>query len=194
MSRCGRFIGQDRGGLEKILSQRSSEEGRLPLPSPSAFVIGALETGCSVSFAMARFRVFGARLVRLGNSMSWPRRFGFAETRPGILRHKFRVLCANIDIRRTRQRPRDDALRRHARLGRSASLYRHNILYCKRFHLRDAGRPGAAFPREAWERGRFKKGSGTVAGAAGHRPKVGRVLCITVPDPFLDPGNIEKGD
>jgi hypothetical protein len=33
---------------------------------------------------------------------------------------------------------------------------------------------------------RFKKGSGTVAGTAGHRPKVGRVLRTTVPDPFLN--------
>jgi type II secretory pathway component PulF len=32
----------------------------------------------------------------------------------------------------------------------------------------------------------FKKGSGTVAGTAGHRPKVGRVLRTTVPDPFLN--------
>ncbi len=33
----------------------------------------------------------------------------------------------------------------------------------------------------------FKKGSGTVAGTAGHRPKVGRVLRTTVPDPFFNP-------
>jgi molybdopterin molybdotransferase len=32
----------------------------------------------------------------------------------------------------------------------------------------------------------FKKGSGTVAGTAGHRPKVGQVLRTTVPDPFLN--------
>ena len=32
----------------------------------------------------------------------------------------------------------------------------------------------------------FKKASGTVAGTAGHRPKVGRVLRTTVPDPFLN--------
>ena len=38
------------------------------------------------------------------------------------------------------------------------------------------------FPAKAW----FKKGSGTVAGTAGHRPKVGRVLRTTVPDPFLN--------
>ncbi len=31
----------------------------------------------------------------------------------------------------------------------------------------------------------FKKGSGTVAGTAGHRPEVGRVLRTTEPDPFL---------
>ncbi len=34
--------------------------------------------------------------------------------------------------------------------------------------------------------GGFKKGSGTVAGTAGHRPKVGRVLRTKVPDPFLN--------
>ena len=34
-----------------------------------------------------------------------------------------------------------------------ASLYRHNILYCKRFRLRDAERPGVVFPREASSRG-----------------------------------------
>ena len=33
-----------------------------------------------------------------------------------------------------------------------ASLYRHNILYCKRFRLLDAERPAVAFPREAGER------------------------------------------
>jgi NADH:ubiquinone oxidoreductase subunit 4 (subunit M) len=33
----------------------------------------------------------------------------------------------------------------------------------------------------------FKRGAGTVAGTAGHRPKVGRVLRTTVPDPFLNP-------
>ena len=33
----------------------------------------------------------------------------------------------------------------------------------------------------------FKKGSGIVAGTAGHRPKVGRVLRTTVPDLFLNP-------
>ena len=32
-------------------------------------------------------------------------------------------------------------------------MYRHNILYCKRFRLRGEERPGIAFPREAWERG-----------------------------------------
>ena len=37
----------------------------------------------------------------------------------------------------------------------------------------------------------FKKGSGTVAGTAGHQPKVGRVLRTTVPDPFLNP--VEQG-
>ena len=37
--------------------------------------------------------------------------------------------------------------------------------------------------KAAW----FKKGSGTAAGTAGHRPKVGRVLRTTVPDPFLNP-------
>jgi hypothetical protein len=37
-------------------------------------------------------------------------------------------------------------------------------------------------PFSAW----FKKGSGTVAGTAGHRPKVGQVLRTTVPDPFLN--------
>ena len=31
-----------------------------------------------------------------------------------------------------------------------------------------------------------QKGSGTVAGTAGHRPKVGRVLRTTVPDLFLN--------
>jgi aldose 1-epimerase len=34
-----------------------------------------------------------------------------------------------------------------------------------------------------------KKGSGTVAGTAGHRPKVGQVLRTTVPDPFLNHGS-----
>ena len=32
----------------------------------------------------------------------------------------------------------------------------------------------------------FKKGSGTFAGTAGHRPKVGQVLRTKVPDPFLN--------
>ena len=36
----------------------------------------------------------------------------------------------------------------------------------------------------------FKKGSGTVAGTAGHRPKVGRVLCTTVSGPFLNPEHL----
>ena len=58
-----------------------------------------------------------------------------------------------VNIRRTRQQSRDDALRRHARLGRFASLHRHNILCCKSFRPADAKRPGSAFPREAWERG-----------------------------------------
>ena len=39
----------------------------------------------------------------------------------------------------------------------------------------------------------FKKGSGTVAGTAGHRPKVGRVLRTTVPDPFLNHESIGRG-
>ncbi len=40
----------------------------------------------------------------------------------------------------------------------------------------------------------FKKGSGTVAGTAGHRPKVGRVLHTTVPDPFLNHVTLDKGE
>jgi heparinase II/III-like protein len=39
---------------------------------------------------------------------------------------------------------------------------------------------------------RFKKGSGTVAATAGHRPKVGRVLRTTVPDPFLNLAGFPK--
>ncbi len=53
-----------------------------------------------------------------------------------------------VSIRRNRQQPRDDALRRHARLGRFASLQRYNILCRKSFCLADAERPGSAFPRK----------------------------------------------
>ncbi len=53
--------------------------------------------------------------------------------------------------------PRDDALRRHARLGRFASLHRHNILCCKSFcpgngkHSSNLSGTNS-FPRFAWER------------------------------------------
>jgi O-antigen ligase len=46
------------------------------------------------------------------------------------------------------------------------------------FSVREASNDS---PKPAW----FKKGSGTVAGTTGHRPKVGRVLRTTVPNPFL---------
>jgi hypothetical protein len=55
----------------------------------------------------------------------------------------------------------------------SRTMVRHGLL---------SSTIAAGLASQVW----FKKGAGTVAGTAGHRPKVGRVLRTTVPDPFLN--------
>ena len=44
------------------------------------------------------------------------------------------------------------------------------------------------------QKGGLKKGSGTFAGTAGHRPKVGRVLRTKVPDPFLNHAELSNAN
>ncbi len=60
---------------------------------------------------------------------------------------------SEANIRRTRQRPRDDALRRHVRVGGFASEYWREVLHCKVFHRADAKRPRRVFPRSVGTRG-----------------------------------------
>ncbi len=61
--------------------------------------------------------------------------------------------CGVVNIHRTRQRLRDGALRRHARVGLFASQYWRNVVHRKVFQQTDAKRPRRVFPRKAWEQG-----------------------------------------